>query len=126
MIVGSTQHLRFGTRQVRSQKLQKYLFEAVMDEPRDLIICAEITPAVRNNPSLQVADRRALQALAREARTVAGEVALQEGNDICTGKRQSFEVIEQDNACCSRSRYACSGRSSGFIGRGCGLLRASG
>ena len=93
-----------------------------MDEPRDLIICAEITPAVRHNPSLQVADRRTLQAFAREARTVAGEVALQEGNDICTGKRQSFEVIEQDNACSWRSRYA----SSGLIGGGCGLLRAGG
>ena len=105
-----------------------------MDEPRDLIICAEITPAVRHNPSLQVADRRTLQALRREARTVAGEVALQEGNDICTGKRQSFEVIEQDNArcsCsryarCSCSRYACSWRSSGLTGGGCGRLRAGG
>ncbi len=97
-----------------------------MDEPRDLIICAEITPAVRHNPSLQVADRLTFLALRREARTVAGEVALQEGNDICTGKRQSFEVIEQDNACSGRSRYACRWRSSGLIGRGSGLLRADG
>ncbi len=105
-----------------------------MDEPRDLIICAEITPAMRHNPSLQIADRRTLQAFAREERTIAGEVALQEGNDICTGKRQSLEVIEQDNACSlrsryarrGRSRYACSWRSSGLIGGGCALLRAGG
>lgn len=81
-----------------------------MDEPGDLIVCAEISPAVRDDASLQVADRRALQTLPREARTIAGEVALQEGNDICTRKRQCQQVIEQDKA---RSR-GCPGAGRGL------------
>ena len=99
MIARPGRHLSFRKRNVRSQELQQYFFKAAMDEPGDLIICTEITPAVCHDPSLQVTDCCTLQTFRCEARTITGKVTLQESNDIRTGERQRAEIIEQDSAC---------------------------